>query len=469
MIESTIPKQRHAVVLAAGKSTRFKSETPKLLHKLCGKLLVCHLLDRLTALDVGRIVVVLGHGSESVREALSDYPVDFALQEQQLGTGHATMCAAPALKGLEGSVLVLYGDTPLISRDTLHRLYETREKEDADEVILTVETSEPEGYGRIVRDGEGKPARIVEEKDTSPEEKLIREINAGFVCFRISTLLEHLPLLSNRNAAGEYYLTDILELLRERGKKVVTVPAVSVLETVGINSREELSRVESVLRAEIAAKWMSEGVTILNPATVYIDPEVTIGADTIIYPGVFIEGKSQIGPRCTIRSGCHLLDAILEGDVVVDQCSVIRRSSVGSGTTVGPFAHLREHSSVGGNARIGNFVEVKKSEIGDGSKAAHLAYLGDATLGKDVNIGAGAITCNYDGVNKNKTVIEDGVFVGSDSQLVAPVTVHRGAYVAAGSTITEDVPPESLAIARGRQVNKEGWVAKKGRKRDEGH
>jgi bifunctional UDP-N-acetylglucosamine pyrophosphorylase/glucosamine-1-phosphate N-acetyltransferase len=465
MTESTTPRQRHAVVLAAGKSTRFKSEKPKLLHQLCGKPLVCHLLDRLGALDVGRIIVVLGHGSESVREALSDYPVDYALQEEQLGTGHATMCAAPALKDLEGSVLVLYGDTPLISQDTLRRLYETREKEEADEVILTVETPEPQGYGRIVRDGDGVPARIVEEKDTSPEEKLIREINAGFVCFQIRTLLQHLPLLSNRNAAGEYYLTDILALLRERGKKVVTVPALSVLETVGINSREELSRVESLLRAEIASKWMREGVTILNPATVYIDPDVTIGPDTVIYPGVLIEGKSQIGRSCTIHSGCHLLDAVLEDNVVVDHCSVIRRSGVGRGTTVGPFAHLREHASVGENARIGNFVEVKKSTIGDGSKAAHLAYLGDATLGKDVNIGAGTITCNYDGVNKNKTVIEDGVFVGSDSQLVAPVTIHQGAYVAAGSTITEDVPADSLAIARGRQVNKKGWVAAKGKKK----
>jgi bifunctional UDP-N-acetylglucosamine pyrophosphorylase/glucosamine-1-phosphate N-acetyltransferase len=464
MTESTTPKQRHAVVLAAGKSTRFKSEKPKLLHQLCGKPLICHLLDRLTALDVGRIIVVLGYGSESLREVLSDYPVDYVLQEKQLGTGHATMCTAPALKDLDGSVLVLYGDTPLISQDTLRRLYETRETEDADEVLLTVDTPEPEGYGRIVRDREGMPARIVEEKDTSPEEKLIREINAGFVCFRISTLLQHLPLLSNRNAAGEYYLTDILALLRERGKKVLTVPAASVLETMGINSREELSRVESLLRADIATRWMREGVTIMNPATVYIDPDVTIGPDTIIYPGVFIEGKTRIGPRCTIRSGCHLLDAVLEEDVVVDQCSVIRRSSVGRGTTVGPFAHVREHASVGGNARIGNFVEVKKSVIGDGSKAAHLTYLGDATLGKDVNIGAGTITCNYDGVNKNKTVIEDEVFVGSDSQLVAPVTVHRGAYVAAGSTITEDVPPNSLAIARGRQLNKEGWVAEKRKK-----
>jgi bifunctional UDP-N-acetylglucosamine pyrophosphorylase/glucosamine-1-phosphate N-acetyltransferase len=464
MTESTTPKQRHAVVLAAGKSTRFKSEKPKLLHQLCGKPLICHLLDRLTALDVGRIIVVLGYGSESLREVLSDYPVDYVLQEKQLGTGHATMCTAPALKDLDGSVLILYGDTPLISQDTLRRLYETRETEDADEVLLTVDTPEPEGYGRIVRDREGMPARIVEEKDTSPEEKLIREINAGFVCFRISTLLQHLPLLSNRNAAGEYYLTDILALLRERGKKVLTVPAASVLETMGINSREELSRVESLLRADIATRWMREGVTIMNPATVYIDPDVTIGPDTIIYPGVFIEGKTRIGPRCTIRSGCHLLDAVLEEDVVVDQCSVIRRSSVGRGTTVGPFAHVREHASVGGNARIGNFVEVKKSVIGDGSKAAHLTYLGDATLGKDVNIGAGTITCNYDGVNKNKTVIEDEVFVGSDSQLVAPVTVHRGAYVAAGSTITEDVPPNSLAIARGRQLNKEGWVAEKRKK-----
>ncbi|RPI23266.1 MAG: bifunctional UDP-N-acetylglucosamine diphosphorylase/glucosamine-1-phosphate N-acetyltransferase GlmU [Acidobacteria bacterium] len=465
MTETTPSRQRHAVVLAAGKSTRFKSEKPKLVHDLCGKPLVCHVVDKLRRLDVGNIIVVLGHESETVRQALSESPVQFAVQAEQLGTGHATMCAAPALAGHEGSVLVVYGDTPLISHETLQSVFECREEQDADEVILTAIAPDPYGYGRVVRDVDQTPLCIVEEKDASPDQKAICEINAGFACFKIETLLENLPLLSSQNAAGEYYLTDLLALLRNSGRKVIAVSAKCFEETAGVNSREELAWAESHLRAEIASRWMKDGVTILNPATVYLDPDVTIGPDTIIYPGVFIEGKTTIGPRCKIYSGCHLLDATLEEDVVVDHCSVIRRSTVGRGTTVGPFAHLREHTSVAAHARIGNFVEVKKSVIGEGSKASHLTYLGDATLGRDVNIGAGTITCNYDGVNKNKTIIEDGVFVGSDSQLIAPVTIHQGAYIAAGSSITEDVPAESLAIARGRQVNKEGWAKGKAKKK----
>jgi len=274
MTQPTISSQRHAVVLAAGKSTRFKSEKPKLVHPLCGKPMICHILDKIALLDVANTIVVLGHESESVREALSGYPVQYVIQEEQLGTGHATMCAVPILQNLSGSVLVVYGDTPLISVETLKRLFTCREEVDADEVILTVETPEPHGYGRIIRDPDNRPLRIVEEKDTSPEQKAIREVNAGFVCFKVSSLLRYLPMLSSQNAAGEYYLTDMLALLREHGGKVVTVPASSVEETTGINSREELARAESQLRLEIAVKWMREGVTILNPATVYLDPDV---------------------------------------------------------------------------------------------------------------------------------------------------------------------------------------------------
>jgi bifunctional UDP-N-acetylglucosamine pyrophosphorylase/glucosamine-1-phosphate N-acetyltransferase len=457
---------RHVLVLAAGKSTRFKSEKPKVLHPLCGKPLLHHVLDKLEGLGIEKTILVIGHESEAVRAAAATYGAECVVQTPQLGTGHAVMSAAPLLQNLSGSLLVMYADTPLISGETLLELFESREREDADETLLTVETDQPRGYGRIVRDAQG-PLRIVEEKDASPEQKEIKEINAGFACFKASSLLACLPELSNENCVGEYYLTDVVALLRKKRGRVTTVTAHSVRETMGVNDRAELARVERLMRSEIALRWMLDGVTIIDPSSVYIDADVVIGPDTVIYPGSLIEGASRIGSRCAIGPYCHLKDATLDDDVVVDHCSVIRASAVGRGSKVGPFAHLRQDARVGANARIGNFVEVKNSTIGEETKAAHLAYLGDAELGKDVNIGAGAITCNFDGVTKNRTVIEDQVFIGSDSQLIAPVTVRKGAYVAAGSTITEEVPEYALAIARGRQVNKEGWAVEKVRQREE--
>jgi bifunctional UDP-N-acetylglucosamine pyrophosphorylase / glucosamine-1-phosphate N-acetyltransferase len=464
---ANLKSPRHAVVLAAGKSTRFRSELPKVLHPLCGKPLLEHVLGKLPGLADGRLIVVVGENAAGVRETAAAYGAECVLQEPQQGTGHAVMSALPVLEEQDGAVLVLYGDTPLIRVETLERLFRAVEEDGAHEAILTVETDFPEGYGRIVRDAEGEPARIVEEKDASPSEKAIREINAGFACFRLSSLRSGLPLLQNRNQAGEYYLTDLVQILRAAGGRIVTVSSELVRETLGVNSREELAQVETFMRAEINRRWMRHGVTILNPATVAIDVEVDLQPDTTVYPGVIIEGKSVVGRGCTLMSYSHLRNAVLEENVLVDHCSVIRNSTVGRNSQIGPFAHIRENTSIGAQARIGNFVEVKKCQVGDESKAAHLAYLGDAQIGRDVNIGAGTITCNYDGINKNQTVIEDNVFVGSDSQLIAPVTIHRGAYVAAGSSITEDVPEYALGIARGRQINKAGWAAERARQRAE--
>jgi bifunctional UDP-N-acetylglucosamine pyrophosphorylase / glucosamine-1-phosphate N-acetyltransferase len=457
---------RYALILAAGKGTRMKSQSAKVLHTLCGRPLLAHVLSRLSDLRMERIFVVVGHEADSVRQAFSDYDVEFVEQEEQQGTGHAVMTAAPSLSQLSGSLLVLYGDTPLITTGTLARLLETRENTGAAQVLLTAEYAKPFGYGRIIRNSQGEAIDIIEEKDASPDQKMIREVNVGVNCFDVRELLAGLERLSPENRAGEYYLTDMVRVFHQARKRVIALSTPHPEETYGINTREELAQMETRMRSEIARKWMLEGVTILSPSTVYIDENVRIGTDTVIYPGVLIEGNTEIGTGCTIYSHCHLRDAYLEAGAVIDHCSVIRKSRIGPDTKVGPFAHLRENCVIGAQARVGNFVEVKKSRMGDGSKAAHLAYIGDAEIGRNVNIGAGTITCNYDGVRKNKTIIEDDVFIGSDSQLIAPVTIHKGAYVAAGSSITEDVPEHSLGIARGRQINKPGWAHEKAKEKE---
>lgn len=452
---------RFALVLAAGQGTRMKSRHAKVLHLLCGKPIIAHVLETLSQLNLKKIFVVVGHEADAVKQVLSDYDVEFVHQERRLGTGHAVITASPYLKNLSGSLLVLYGDAPLITRETLERLLTTREQEDADQALLTTEYENPCGYGRILRGGEGEIIDVIEEKEADTLQRTIREVNPGFYCFKLPSLLAALPELTRAKVSGEYYLTDLPRILRRQGGSVLTVSTDAPDETCGINTREELAAAESRLRAQIARRWMLDGVTIVDPSTVYIDASAVIGADTVIYPGVLIEGKTRIGSNCIIRSYSHLKNAVLEDEVLIDHGSVVRESTIGRTTTVGPFAHVRQNSVIGPNVRIGNFVEAKKTAMGRGSKAAHLTYLGDAEVGQDVNIGAGTITCNYDGVSKNKTIIEDSVFVGSNTQIIAPVTIHEGAYVAAGSTVTEDVPPHSLAIARSRQVNKEGWAKEK--------
>ena len=449
--------RRYALILAAGQGTRIKSRKAKVLHPLCGRPLLAHVLDKLTNLNIDRTFVVIGHEAAAIKRALEGYPVEFIVQKRQLGTGHALLTATPHLRNLSGSLLVLCGDTPLISRRTLRRLLKACEEKNADQVLLTSSREDPTGYGRMIRDDRGKIVAIVEEKEATKEQRAIGEINPGFYCFRIPSLLSGLTHLSRSNRSREYYLTDVLHILRTQGKKIVVLKAGSPQEIIGINTRQELAEVELILRSEIIRKWMSRGVTILDPSSVYIDDSVTIASDVVIYPGVVIEGQTRIGRDCVIRSFSHLRNAVLQEGAVIDHCSVVRESSIGRSTTVGPFAHLRQDTLVGSGARIGNFVEIKKSSLAEGTKAAHLTYLGDAQIGQKVNIGAGTITCNYDGFSKNQTVIEDNVFIGGDTQLVAPVTIGKNAYVAAGSSITRDVPSHSLAIARSRQINKIGW------------
>ncbi len=453
--------RRCALVLAAGKSIRFNSSTPKVLHSLCGKPMIEHVLDRLETLELDKTLVVTGHDSERIREALAGRSLEFILQVPQLGTGHAVMTAQPQLAGIDGSLLIVYADTPQITTETLRELLETQSRQAADQVLLTCHLENPTGYGRILRTAEGEISRIVEERDASPEERLIREVNPGFYCFQIPSLREGLKQLDTRNVQGEYYLTDLAKIFRESGKKVVTVTSPNPEETVGINDRFALSEAETTLRAQILRRHMLKGVTILRPESVTIDHTVSIGRDTTIYPGAILEGKTRIGCGCRIGPWTQLQNVVLGNLVRIESSCVIRDSRIGDNSTVGPFAHLRQGVEIGHSARIGNFVEIKKSRLGDGAKSAHLTYLGDSEIGDRVNIGAGVITCNYDGWKKSKTIIEAEAFVGSDSQLLAPVTVGKGAYIASGSTITEDVPAGALAIGRSRQKIKEGWARKR--------
>ncbi len=448
---------RHALILAAGKGTRMNSERAKVLHPVCGKPLIQHVLERLENLDIRTTVLVLGHHAEKVEEAVSGFGVQIVLQREQLGTGHAIMSARAQLEKLSGSLLVLYGDMPLIPSQELEHLFQIREQEDVDQVLLTAILDTPFGYGRILRNERGEAIDIVEEQEATSEQKLIKEVNTGLNCFKIESLFASLSQLSRNNSATEYYLTDLLCIHRSTGKKVAVLESRSPEDLLGVNTREELAVVEGKMRNEIARRWMLEGVTMLDPSSVYIDPTVVIGRDTVLYPGVILEGQTVIGPDCTIRGFCHLSDATIKKGVVIDHCSVVRSSKVGAGSHVGPFAHLRANTVVAGSCRIGNFVELKNTRFGDSSKAAHLSYLGDTDVGRGVNIGAGTITCNYDGQKKHKTVIEDRAFIGSGTQLVAPVSIQEEAYIAAGSSITEDVPPQSLGIARSRQINKPGW------------
>ena len=457
--------KRHAIILAAGKSTRFKSDTPKIMHRLCGQHMMLHVLDKLQDLRIGKTFLLVNQVTKELMEVVSPYEVHFIEQTKQLGTGHALLTAASQLKSLTGTLLVLCADTPLIRVKTLQQILETCETQNADQVVLTTSLNDPSGYGRILRDTNGKAIDIIEEKEISREQATIHEINTGVICLKIPSLLEGLPHLTPSEQSGEYYLTDLFRILLDQGKKVTTLTTDYPDEALGVNNREQLSIVEMKLRNKIVQKWMLNGVTFLDPSSVYIDVSATIGSDTVIYPGVIIEGSSKIGTGCVVYGFSHLKNAILEDGVIVDHCSIIRDSSIGRKTRVGPFAHLRQNCIVGHESRIGNFVEVKQSQIGNKTKAAHLSYLGNAEIGNQVNIGAGTITCNYDGKQKHTTVIEDEVFVGSGSQLVAPVTLEKKAYIAAGSTITEDVPKQSLGVARQRQVNRLGWTNDKTKKK----
>jgi len=446
------------VILAAGKGTRLKSDVAKVLHRAGGHPLVEHVVRACQPL-AKNILVVVGHQAEDVRKAVAPLGASTVLQRPQNGTGHAMLIARAAIDTNARLAIVLPGDAPLIRTETLQALLDAHRAGRAAATILTARLDNPAGYGRIVRKPDGSVAAIVEEKSAGPAEREIREVNSSIYCFSLEKLWPCLAELRPDNAHRELYLTDTVAMLNQKGERVLAVESADARETFGCNTRAELAEIDRAFRARKAAALMDAGVTIYLPETVLIDPDVEIAHDTVIEPAVQLLGATRIGSRCTIQTGSILANATLADNVLVRQHSVITSSLLASGAIVGPFAHLREGSDLRSGARVGNFVEVKKSLLGEGVKAMHLTYLGDATIGRDTNIGAGTITCNYDGVKKNPTRIGERVFVGSDSALVAPITVGDGAYIAAGSTVTEDIPADALAIARGRQVNKPGWAA----------
>lgn len=447
-----------AIILAAGAGTRMKSKLPKVLHKVCGRTMLNHVIDVAKGSMVQECIVVVGHGAEDVKESLTP-DVKTVLQKEQLGTGHALMMAEAHID--DGTILVLCGDGPLITEETLNRTVAYHREGNFKATVLTTDLANPKGLGRIVRNAEGQLEKIVEEKDATEEEKAIIEVNSGIYCFDGEILKEALPKLKNENAQKEYYLTDILSIIRNMGFGVGVYKLEEYEEIMAVNSREQLADVEAIMRRRIAKKHMANGVTIMNPEHVYIEKTVTIGADTILYPGVILTGNTVIGEDCIIGQNSRIEDTII-GDGVEVQSSTIIHSKVGNFTHIGPYAYLRPNSNIGEHVKIGDFVEVKNSNIGDHSKASHLAYIGDADVGQNVNIGCGVVFVNYDGKNKHRTTVEDNSFVGSNSNLIAPVTVKESGYVACGSTITKDVPEGSLAVARARQENKEGWTKRKG-------
>lgn len=471
--EGVIPNLA-AIVMAAGLGKRMRSKLAKVLHPVAGRPLILYAVDLARRVAGRGVTVVIGHQGDRVRAILEGCvssngrprPVRLVDQGEPLGTGHAIMQARRALAGAgEGDApayLIMNGDTPLLDERTVRELVQAHARDGAAVTMLTAVLDDPSGYGRVVRRPEtGAVVSIVEDRDASREEKRLREVNVGTYLVEGRFLMEALDRLEPKNAQGEYYLTDVVALAVERGLGVCAVPVAQPEEGVGINSRSQLASVERVLRRRIAERWMDAGVTLHDPETIRIDADVVIGADTVIFPFVTLEGNSRIGEDCVIRSHVRITDCDLGDSVVVQDGCVLHQSMLEGGAKVGPFAHLRPGAVVRRNAKVGNFVEMKQAELGEGSKANHLTYLGDATIGRRVNIGAGTVTCNYDGFRKHRTVIEDDVFIGSDALLVAPVTVGRGALIAAGCIVTEDVPADALAIGRARQVNRPGWAAKR--------
>ncbi len=452
----------NVVLLAAGLGTRMKSKMAKVLHRAGGLALVEHVVR--TALELtepSRIVVVVGHQAEKVRAALARYGVGFAEQTEQLGTGHALLCAREALESRDGLLMTLYGDCPLLEASTLRRLIEAQQASTRAATLITTCLEDPTGYGRILQDDGGNITAIVEQKAATPEQLAIREVNSGIYCFRSDLLWKHIGEIRPDNPAKEYYLTDLVEIFRRAGHGVGTMKVADPGELLGINTRVELAQVDTIFRARKVRELMLAGATIERPETVTIDGGVRIGRDTIIEPFARILGETVIGEDCRIGSCTIIQDSTLGDRVEVGPFSIVGTSQVGSDAHVGPYARLRMENQVEAGAHVGNFVELKKTRLGTGAKAMHLAYLGDSSIGANVNIGAGTITCNYDGVAKHRTTIQDGAFVGSNSTLVAPVEIGTGSYVGAGSVITKPVPADALAVGRAHQVVKEDWVKKR--------
>ena len=448
-----------AIILAAGQGKRIKSDLPKVLHKVCGKEMVNHVIDTMRKSGLQDIDVIIGKGAEMVKDRTKSRNVIYSLREEQLGTGHAVKCAKDFLKNKNGVVAIFTGDAPLIKPGTVENLINTHILKGNSATILTSLVENPAGYGRIIRKND-TVNKIVEHKDCNEKELNVNEINSGMYCFNIDELLFSLQKLSNNNAQGEYYLTDVIEILKSADKKIGAV-ITDFEETIGVNSRVELSIAEEIMKKRINKQHMENGVTIIDPNNTYIGNDVRIDKDVIIYPGNILEGVTKIGYGTVIYQNCRIKDSVI-GENVEIQSSVILNSTIGNHTTVGPFAYIRPESNIGEKVRIGDFVEIKKSTIKDGTKVSHLTYIGDAEVGSGCNFGCGTVVVNYDGKIKNKTLIGDNAFIGCNTNLISPVKIDDNTYIAAGSTITNEVPKGNLAIARAKQVNIEGWVEKKG-------
>ena len=446
------------IILAAGKGTRMRSELAKVLHRAGGRPLIEHIVRGCQPLRAAQVLVVVGHQAQDVAAIVEPLGAQTIVQQSQRGTGHALQVARRAIRKSAKFAIVVPGDAPLLRTETLSALLETHRRGEAAATILSAELADPSGYGRIVRDSEGRVQAIVEDKAATPEQRTIREVNSSVYCFTLEKLWPCLAALRPDNIHRELYLTDAIAMLRERNERVLAVIAPDANEIIGCNTRAHLADADRILRARKAAELMNAGVTIYLPETVVLDPDVTAGADTVIEPGVQLLGQTRIGARCQIRTGTILRDVRVDDDAIVGPNTNAIESRIGARAQVGPFARLRPGADIRAGSRVGNFVELKKTVLHEGAKAQHLSYLGDATIGRETNIGAGTITCNYDGVRKYETKIGERVFIGSDTALVAPVRIGDGAYVGAGSVITENVPADALALARGRQVNKPGWA-----------
>lgn len=454
-----------AVILAGGEGTRMKSAQPKVLHRLCGRPMIKYVIEAVKKAGIERIILVVGHWAEEARRAVEP-GVKLVIQKEPLGTGHALRTAESSLRDFEGIILVLCGDTPLLRAETLRDFVNYHNQNQVSATILTAFLKIPTGYGRIIRNSQGIVERIVEEKDATADERKICEINSGAYCFDKANVFRALRQIKSKNKQKEFYLTDAIEILKNNGESIAAYPVPDELETLGINSRLELAEAEKIMREKINAKWMKKGVTLVDPASTFIGGDVKIGPDTIIYPCCFIEGKTSIGKSCLIGPSVRLIDATL-GNRVEIQFAVARKSLIEDEAQIGPFCSLRPETVIKKGAKVGTFVEIKKTVIEEKSKVPHLSYIGDATIGKNVNVGAGTITCNYDGIRKHQTVIKDDAFIGSDTMLVAPVKIGKGAVTGAGSTITQDVPPGGLGLERAEQKNIKGWAKRHFKKEEE--
>ncbi|HLR02641.1 MAG TPA: bifunctional UDP-N-acetylglucosamine diphosphorylase/glucosamine-1-phosphate N-acetyltransferase GlmU [Virgibacillus sp.] len=451
-------KKRNAVILAAGQGTRMKSKLYKVLHPVLGRPMLEHVLDQLEAVKLDKRVTIVGHGAEQVVKLINDRS-ECVRQDEQLGTGHAVLQAESLLKDIEGTTIVVCGDTPLITEKTYKELFEHHEITGAAATILTADVPDPTGYGRVIRNGDNEVEKVVEHKDANAEERNVTEINTGTYCFDNQALFEALHDVSNDNVQGEYYLPDAVEIIRRNGGKVSGLMTSDFSETLGINDRKALAEAEKIMRRRVNEKHLKNGVTMLDVDTTYIGMDVIIEQDVMIHPGTHISGHTVIKEGAEIGPYADISDSTIGQESTIQQ-SVVENSVVGNQVKIGPYAHIRPEADIQDEVKIGNFVEVKKSTIGSGSKVPHLSYIGDAAIGRKVNMGCGTITVNYDGVKKHRTVIEDDAFIGCNANLIAPLSIGRGSFIAAGSTITKDVPEDSLSVARGRQTNKEGYASR---------